>query len=69
MLIIIVTHHCNEKKLRVQLLLEAIKQHKRIQPNAVKHTIGKILQISTIHEVHSMSIDFLHALPKFSGWT
>ena len=28
-LIIIVTHHCNEKK-RVQLLLEAIKQHKRI---------------------------------------
>ena len=30
-LIIIVTHHCNEKKKkRVQLLLEAIKQHKRI---------------------------------------
>ena len=30
MLIIIVTHHCNEKKLHVQLLLEPIKQHKRI---------------------------------------
>ena len=30
MLIIIVTHHCNGKKLRMQLLLEPIKQHKRI---------------------------------------
>ena len=32
MLIIVVTHHCNKKtkKLRMQLLLEAIKQHKRI---------------------------------------
>ena len=29
-LIIIVAHHCNEKILRVQLLLEAIKQHKGI---------------------------------------
>ena len=29
-LIIVVTHHCNEKKLHMQLLLEAIKQHKRI---------------------------------------
>ena len=29
-LIIIVTHHCNEKKLRVQLLCEPIRQHKRI---------------------------------------
>ena len=28
-LIIIATHHCNEK-MHVQLLLEAIKQHKRI---------------------------------------
>ena len=30
MLIIIVTHHCNGKKLRMQLLFEPVKQHKQI---------------------------------------
>ena len=28
-----------------------------------------MVQISTTHEVHFMSIDFLHALSKFLGWT
>ena len=67
-------NHCHtslqwEINLRVQLLFEPIKQHKQIATQCHQAYHWKLLQFSTIHEVHSMLIDFLHALPKFLGWT